>query len=140
MDRERDIYDQEIDTLMEGPIELLGQRCGEAWVSRSFKDDSPGCSVFDSKPAMRLFYYCTPTGSMQYRNQYLSCCGCLTQVKGNPYSWAWTDELTDEIRRDPLIPASPKHIKTREQLERFAYWQRRLDREIRNPQDQTTNA
>lgn len=78
-----------------------------------------------------LFLFCTPDGSDDLENDNEQNCGCLTQVRGQNYQ-AWTDRLTYEIRRDKRIPFSEEHITHPDQLEVFAEWQRRLDKEIRN--------
>ncbi len=111
----KDKYDLEIDRLMEGPIQELPIRCEQAWYS-----DKTG------RPSSCLFDYCTPTGMATHRN-----CGCLTQVRNQQHG-AWTPELTAAIQVDSRLPYYPSDITTREQLEIFAEWQRRLDREIRN--------
>lgn len=62
-------------------------------------------------------------------------CGCLTQVKwNNPNPFGGSKGLLAEIKADPLIPNDHRKIKTIEQLERFAMYQRRLDMELRRPE------
>lgn len=56
-------------------------------------------------------------------------CGCLTQIRLNPYRIAPTAALTDAIRADERIPKSPEQI-TIADLPVFAEWQRRLDKEL----------
>ena len=66
--------------------------------------------------------------------------GCLTMIRGSG-STSYTPELTEEIRADKEIPESSGELMTawdkrnrrqrRALLNRFAEWQRRLDREIR---------
>jgi hypothetical protein len=65
--------------------------------------------------------------------------GCLTQIRTNKLPdhgrflyHAFTPELTKEIENDERIPFYPEDVKTREQMEVLAEWQRRIDREFRN--------
>lgn len=66
--------------------------------------------------------------------------GCLTQIKRSwengehdetePENYpcvATTKEITEGVCNDPLIPSEPNKI-TLESLERFAYWQREVDK------------
>lgn len=64
-----------------------------------------------------------------------SCTGCLTQIRSNSRAYVTIKDsivadLTELIKADEGIPSQMKDVKP-EHLERFAYWQRRLDREIR---------
>ncbi len=87
-------------------------------------------------PAGCLFYHCAP-------EQKVSACahirpdgeqvGCLTQVKSGEYP-AWTEELTNLIRSNPLIPDSEDflYLLERKDLEEFAKLQRLMDQTIRS--------
>jgi len=82
--------------------------------------------------ASPLFLFVTPTGHTydSERSDKLPC-GCLTMIRRG-HKYAWTDELTKEIRSDERIPDADFDI-TPEHLPVFAEWQRRLDKEIRQP-------
>jgi hypothetical protein len=57
--------------------------------------------------------------------------GCLTQLKMYPdnYKYACSPETREEIIKDPEIPARSGCFSL-DDLQRFAYWQRRLDQEL----------
>lgn len=55
-------------------------------------------------------------------------CGCLTQIRGGQCV-AETANLTEAIRADERIPMHYQSI-TPENLEVFAEWQRRIDKEL----------
>ncbi len=76
-----------------------------------------------------LFAYCSPNNYfLSYNNKI---CGCITQVKSGE-DVAYTEELTQLIRNNPLIPESPNKIKQdRAVLEEFAKLQRHMDETIR---------
>lgn len=83
-----------------------------------------------------IFQFCTPEGkNTPYNNGYLSEAGCLTMV----HSWGYfvydsegvNSKLTEQIKLDPRF-CDIGNVKTKDQLEVFAEWQRRLDKEIRN--------
>jgi hypothetical protein len=84
-----------------------------------------------------LFAYCTPNASVTTTPSG-QMCGCLTQIRRGD-ALAWTTELTAAIRDDDNIPASIESLsglrgdELRAALQPFAFWQRRLDREIRQP-------
>jgi hypothetical protein len=122
----KDKYDKAIDYLMEYP-----KQAAEAWMKP------------DVHPAGCLFQFVTNTGYQGFRADGQDC-GCLTQVKAAYFNrlntppgyddwqlYAWTDELTEAIANDENLPKFQKIVYTREELEHFANWQRRLDREIR---------
>lgn len=77
-----------------------------------------------------LFQYATPSDT-RLRPDGRGC-GCLTMIRKFPDCCAWTEELTEEIRSDERIPFSACTV-TPEDLPVFAEWQRRLDKEIRQP-------
>jgi hypothetical protein len=59
-------------------------------------------------------------------------CGCLTEIRGGG-SMAWTDDLTKAIAADNRVPALPHQLRL-ENLPAFAEWQRKIDRELRDPE------
>jgi hypothetical protein len=131
-ERARDVYDEAIDLLMEGPIEWLGDRCNDAWYC---------VDVVTNLPKSPLFLYATPDGSGNFDSPEKKC-GCPTQLRINKtYEYLLyavigpggveRPDLTEAIGRDDRLPTAPWKIESREQLEAFAEWQRRLDQEIR---------
>jgi hypothetical protein len=122
-----DRYDQEIERLLpllEMADNRLGHPLTEMWLYG--EGHSP---LFDAIGRMR-----TETYNSNGFSKSIPPCGCATQIKssgciaGASGMWkAETVELTLEIQQDPLIPASVFEVTTREQLERFAYYQRKAD-------------
>ena len=77
-----------------------------------------------------LFQFASPDGTIG-NNGNPENYGCLTTIRGSLYYVSTTPELTAEIRADTRIPKNPSENMTREQMEIFAKWQRRLDKVIR---------
>lgn len=110
-----DIYDQEILRLADSTADVLDESWG------------------DIEP---LFQMATKNG----QPDPCSRCGCLTMIRGGSYT-ATTKELTAAIRADVRIPRWVDQLcegwdslsaeQRIEKLQPFAYWQRRLDVEIR---------
>ncbi len=89
-----------------------------------------------SDPAGCLFYHCAPEqkeSAHEHVRPDGKQVGCLTQVKGNRYYVAWTNELTELIRSNPLIPENENflYLLERKDLEEFAKLQRLMDQTIR---------
>lgn len=80
-----------------------------------------------------LFKFCSPDGD-DSNGVRGSICGCLTQVH-NGNAEAYTDELTHMIRNDDRIHGSPGDIKSIEELQVYAEYQRLMDKTIRQPQE-----
>lgn len=122
-----DKYDDAIEYLMDHPEEIF-----EVWVGDP--DNLP-----EAVEAHCLFQFCTPTGKIERRNNGEKC-GCLTQVKEDAGYVAWTDDLTNRILADVLIPNGPELIRNLPDherlavLNRFADYQREMDATIRNPE------
>jgi hypothetical protein len=100
--------------------------CYEAWIDAA--THTAGC----------LFDFCTPSGRGGERGSFRL--GCLTMIRNRPEMYiAWTDDLTREIVTDDRIPKLIDELcdlrgeELRAALQPFAEWQRRLDREIRQP-------
>lgn len=104
--KNRDKYDEAVAYLTKNPDEIY-----DAWNMASTHVPVKGSC---------LFVPCDLT--------VLTVCGCLTQVRGLEYDAA-TPRLTRAIRADRGIPKRGESIKPRH-LKRFAYWQRRLDKEL----------
>lgn len=109
-----DKYDFEVERLTKNPILIY-----EAW-----NQSTP------------LFDIAGNPETMDYDDIYAKPIGCLTQIRSfNPnddetIDWvAQTPELTKEIRNDTRIPSNPHFIKV-EDLNVFAEWQRKLDKEL----------
>lgn len=85
--------------------------------------------------AERLFSYATKSGGIKLLDND-DLCGCLTQIREGS-AVGETPELTAAIRADERIPSDIAVIaklrgdELRAALQPFAFWQRRLDREIR---------
>lgn len=109
-----DKYDAAIAYLRERPEEIV-----DAWFY----------FPADQHPAHCLFAYCSPSGTNDDDTPDGYPCGCLTQVRASWSIKAWTPELTEAIRRDVRIPTREFDI-TVADLEVFAEWQRRLDKEL----------
>lgn len=106
-----DMYDKAIAYLKEHPDEIK-----QAW-------NAPW--IFEGGP---LFAYCTPDGRRDHDRNGTTC-GCLTQIRSGgrvPRCVKGSQKLTKLIQLDEQIPDSPNRV-TVDHLERFAYWQRRLD-------------
>jgi hypothetical protein len=100
--------------------------CYDAWVNAA--THTVGC----------LFDFCTPSGRSKPMGKLIY--GCLTMIRRQPGKYiAWTDYLTREIVTDDRIPKLIDELcdlrgdELRAALQPFAEWQRRLDREIRQP-------
>ena len=65
--------------------------------------------------------------------------GCLTQIRGYHAYHAETEALTLEIKNDTRIPEGIQDV-TVDNLEIFAEWQRRLDKELPSRQSSEVNA
>lgn len=117
--RELDKYDEAIEWLLDQ--DDVGHAIYEAW-------DTPHMSEGGI-----LFQFATPSGEQSIAPWQPVQCGCLTQVRSQDRFVAWTPELTKTIQNDLRIPVDETGI-TEENLEVFAEWQRRLDREIRGDQ------
>ncbi len=77
-----------------------------------------------SHQAGALFAYASPNGRCSYGDGSIPN-GCLTQIKrGSAECWDSKD-MTEEIRLDGRVPASPDEI-TIESLSTFLYWQERI--------------
>ncbi len=115
-----DKYDRAISILMEQP-----EAIESAW---AYPHDFPaGC----------LFQFATPSGHAETRPDG-NPCGCITSIRSIVVrAFGWTDEITNGIRADNRIGDLGTHSRRfrGEKLAMFlqacAYWQRRLDREIR---------
>lgn len=127
-----DKYDEAIEWLVEhadDEVDGVPSVIEAAW---DFDEDA-------AEPAMCLFQICSPSG-FACDTPSGKACGCLTQVRRDENTLdAWTPSLTAEIRADERIPGNIRKIarlrgdKLRAALQPFAFWQRRLDREIRQP-------
>ena len=85
----------------------------------------------DLHPAGCLFAYAGPTEK--------DGIGCLTQIRGYHECRTETEALTLEIKNDTRIPEHFSYI-TVDNLEVFAEWQRRLDKELPSRQPSEVNA
>jgi hypothetical protein len=109
-----DKYDRAIAWLRKYPEKIT-----DAWVNPDSRT-SPRI-----REAHCLFQYATPNGKPEYEGKD---CGCLTEVRGQMKDAA-TKRLTTQIRNDSRLPSGSWGI-TPENLEIFAEWQRRLDKEL----------
>lgn len=109
-----DKYDKAIEYLKENPDAIL-----DAWVKPDLHQ--AGC----------LFAYAGPKESVDI--------GCLTQIRGYHEFRAETDALTVAIKFDTRIPESVSDV-TVDNLEIFAEWQRRLDKELPSRQPSEAHA
>lgn len=85
-------------------------------------------------PFGALFDFTGWDGRSSTKRTASHACGCITQVKGqHPCG---STAIRQEILRDPLIPHSVTDLESldREVLERFAYYQRKLDAELGRPE------
>lgn len=113
-----DKYDEQIERLMKTDNEVDRDQVVEEWGD-----------------AIGLFQYASCDGLMSMNGEG-PYAGCLTMIRNVNLkvvmdSKGVNENLTSEIRSDERIPLSLRDIKTKEQLEVFAEWQRRLDKEIR---------
>ena len=115
-----DKYDHAITYLTRNPMEIV-----PAW--QSWNSHPAGCLFAPVIPILknREGY----PGSQRRPDGKM--CGCLTEIRRGS-SLAWTDELTEAIQADNRIPALPYSVRV-ENLRAFAEFQRRLDRELREP-------
>lgn len=117
MAKTKDKYDEAVEYLTANPHKIRG-----AW-------GNP-LSVLGGK----LFQFAAP-GPMRLSSRG-EICGCLTQIRNDERYVAVRRDgrvarlLTAEIRADRSIPSDETKIEPRH-LKRFAYWQRRLDKELR---------
>lgn len=118
MAKTKDKYDEAVEYLTANPHEI-----GIAWGNPS------------SALGGELFRFASP-GLAPPMSSRGEPCGCLTQIRGDERYVALrrggrVDRLlTAEIRADRSIPSDRTKIEPRH-LKRFAYWQRRLDKELR---------
>lgn len=116
-----DKYDRAVAYLSKNPGKIFA-----AWQNPQIYEDLPE----DIEQAHCLFQYCTPDGLKAVREDG-KVCGCLTQIRctahlGDSGFVAWTDALTEEIRKDNSVPTYPDVTS----LQKFAEYQRKLDKEL----------
>jgi hypothetical protein len=113
-----DKYDIAVAYLREHPEEIP-----DAW-------NNPSGQVQGENRGEPLFGYVAPNPfrSIVDIGNGLIKCGCLTQVALGEEE-AYTDDLTQKIRSDHRIPTKPEDI-TVNDLEVFAEWQRKIDKEL----------
>lgn len=120
-----DKYDEAIEWLVERPDAI-----DPVWIQAGM--------VPHRIKASCLFAFCSPSGLA------IGECGCLTMVRDGEHTCLGRDFqddaiLTEQIRDDVRLPRAIDHIEhlrgdeLRTALQPFAFWQRRLDREIRQP-------
>lgn len=138
-----DKYARAVEYLLEHPEQILN-----AWSLGGDKREPYDYLDPRLVAASDLFQFITPTGSGAQMDDG-RICGCLTQIKGSRDRHAWcNDQLTNTIRQDPLVPcravkfAESDAALLRQQLERFAEYQREADATIRkadaHPEPNTT--
>jgi hypothetical protein len=110
-----DKYDRAIAYLKKHPDEMY-----DAWRT--------SLTNVKEHPAHCLFQHVTPTGRSGVVYDHCMA-GCLTQIRRRGIFVAATPALTEEIRNDERLPESHRDITIR-MLPRFAWWQRRLDKEL----------
>jgi len=115
-----DKYDHAIMYLTRNPMEIV-----PAW--QSWNSHPAGCLF---APVIPILENAEGYPGSQRRPDG-KMCGCLTEIRRGS-ALAWTDELTEAIQADNRIPALPYSVRV-ENLQAFAEFQRRLDRELREP-------
>lgn len=140
-----DVYDRGMAYLEDHPDELwLAWNKGSCPLEELDLEDLSVADEDGFCDATRLFMAATPSGRSDERPGDHRPCGCLTQIHSRyrHCSAAWTTELTQKIIDDDRLPSDEKElerryraaslVERRKLLEPFAEWQRFLDVEIRD--------
>lgn len=113
----KDKYDEAIEYLATHPNEIY-----ETWNWPPAK--KAGCLFLPVAPDSGEQLFPNRPGASSHD----APCGCLTMVHNGRYV-AWTDDLTEQIRKDNRIPDDAGDITVKD-LEVFAEWQRKIDKEL----------
>lgn len=119
----KDKYDEAVEYLRQNPAEIQ-----EAWTQTW--EHKAGCLFRPVAKSHAPEGHCWPKRSIDAER-----CGCLTTIRGQTGGGfgyaivAETDELTQAIIADGRIPKSVDEI-TVDNLEVFAEWNRRIDKEL----------